>query len=72
MEGATHLFTSFLRLEIVSFIMFKKWVDNMNSKRCMINGNCKTCIDESKCDGQVSKYKNNKVVYKDMKFDSKK
>ena len=38
----------------------------------MVNGNCKTCIDESKCDGQVSKYKNTKVVYKDMKFDSKK
>ena len=33
---------------------------------------CKTCIDESKCDGQMSKYKNKKVVYKDMKFDSKK
>ena len=38
----------------------------------MINGNCKTCIDESKCDGQMSKYKNKKVVYKDMRFDSKK
>ena len=44
----------------------------MNSKRCMVNSNCKTCIDESKCDGQVNKYKNTKVVYKDMKFDSKK
>ena len=52
--------------------MYKKWVDNMNSKRCMVNGNCKTCIDESKCDGKISKYKNKKVVYKDMKFDSKK
>ena len=44
----------------------------MNSRRCMINGNCKTCFDESKCDGQMSKYKNKKVVYKDIKFDSKK
>jgi hypothetical protein len=38
----------------------------------MINGNCKTCVNESRCDGQMSKYKNKKVVYKDMKFDSKK
>ena len=38
----------------------------------MINGNCKTCIDESRCDGQMSKYKNKKVEYKGMKFDSKK
>ena len=43
----------------------------MNFKKCMINGNCKTCTDEMKCDG-MSKYKNKKVVYKDMKFDSKK
>ena len=38
----------------------------------MINGNCKTCVNESRCDGQMNKYKNKKVVYKDMKFDSKK
>lgn len=44
----------------------------MNSKICMINGNCKTCVNESRCDGQMNKYKNKKVVYKDMKFDSKK
>lgn len=54
------------------FIMFKKWVDSMNSKRCMRNAVCNTCFDKSKCDGQMSKYKNKKVVYKDMKFDSKK
>lgn len=41
-------------------------------KICMVNGNCKTCVNESRCDGQMNKYKNKKVVYKDMKFDSKK
>ena len=54
------------------FIMSKKWVDSMNSRICQRNYMCKTCIDESKCDGLMSKYKNKKVVYKDMKFDSKK
>ena len=44
----------------------------MNSKRCMRNAVCNTCFDKSKCDGKISKYKNKKVVYKDMKFDSKK
>lgn len=38
----------------------------------MRNAVCNTCFDKSKCDGQMSKYKNKKVVYKDMKFDSKK
>ena len=28
------------------------WDDSMNSRRCMINGNCKTCFDESKCDDE--------------------
>ena len=44
----------------------------MNSKRCMRNAVCNTCFDKNKCDGKMSKYKNKKVVYKDMKFDSKK
>ena len=56
----------------MSFYYGKKWVDSMNSKRCMINAVCNTCFDKSKCDGKISKYKNKKVVYKDMKFDSKK
>lgn len=44
----------------------------MNWKRCMRNAVCNTCFDKNKCDGKMSKYKNKKVVYKDMKFDSKK
>lgn len=56
----------------MSFYYGKKWVDSMNSKRCMRNAVCNTCFDKSKCDGKISKYKNKKVVYKDMKFDSKK
>ena len=48
----------------MSFYYGKKWVDIMNSIRCMVNNNCKTCIDESKCDGLMGKYKNKKVVYK--------
>lgn len=43
----------------------------MNFKRCMTNINCKTCIDEMKCDG-MSKYRNKKVEYKGIRFDSKK
>lgn len=56
----------------MSFYYGKKWVDSMNLKRCMRNAVCNTCFDKSKCDGKISKYKNKKVVYKDMKFDSKK
>ena len=52
--------------------MFKKWVDSMNSRICQRSYMCKTCIYESKCDGLMGKYGNKKVVYKDMKFDSKK
>lgn len=54
------------------FIMVKSGLISMNSKRCMRNAVCNTCFDKSKCDGKMSKYKNKKVVYKDMKFDSKK
>ena len=54
------------------FIMVKSGLISMNWKRCMRNAVCNTCFDKSKCDGQMSKYKNKKVVYKDMKFDSKK
>ena len=57
---------------LVSFYYGKKWVDSMNLKRCMRNAVCNTCFDKNKCDEQMSKYKNKKVVYKDMKFDSKK
>lgn len=56
----------------MSFYYGKKWVDSMNWKRCMRNAVCNTCFDKNKCDGKISKYKNKKVVYKDMKFDSKK
>lgn len=56
----------------MSFYYGKKWVDSMNSKICQRSYMCKTCIIESKCDGLMGKYKNKKVVYKDMKFDSKK
>ena len=52
--------------------MFKKRVDSMNSRICQRSYMCKTCTIESKCDGLMGKYKNKKVVYKDMKFDSKK
>lgn len=52
--------------------MVKSGLISMNWKRCMRNAVCNTCFDKSKCDGQMSKYKNKKVVYKDMKFDSKK
>lgn len=44
----------------------------MNTMRCMINANCKTCKDSNKCDGNINKYKNKKVEYKGMRFDSKK
>lgn len=44
----------------------------MNYIRCMINANCKTCKDVNRCDGKMNKYKNTKVEYKGMKFDSKK
>lgn len=39
---------------------------------CMQNVNCKTCKDSYMCNGKVSKYKNKKVEYKGMIFDSKK
>lgn len=52
--------------------MVKSGLISMNWEKCQRNYMCKTCIDESKCDGKISKYKNKKVVYKDMKFDSKK
>ncbi len=60
------------KAQMCLFIMVKSGLISMNSIRCMVNNNCKTCIDESKCDGLMGKYKNKKVVYKDMKFDSKK
>lgn len=43
----------------------------MNYDKCMRNVNCKTCYDYSKCNS-ASKYKNKKVEYKNMIFDSKK
>lgn len=44
----------------------------MNWKRCSLNANCKTCYDYNKCNATISKYKNKKVEYKGMLFDSKK
>lgn len=43
----------------------------MNMERCMQNTNCKTCYDFNKCN-KKNKYKNKKVEYKGMTFDSKK
>ncbi len=46
----------------------------MDYKRCSRNHICSstTCYSFSKCDEDESKYKNKKVEYKGMKFDSKK
>ena len=46
----------------------------MNYKMCYRNHICSstTCKDYNKCDGDISKYKNRKVEYKGLKFDSKK
>ena len=46
----------------------------MDYRRCSINHICSetTCYNYNKCDGNMSKYRNRKVDYKGMKFDSKK
>ena len=46
----------------------------MNYRMCYKNHICSsaTCNDYNICDGDISKYKNKKVEYKGLKFDSKK
>lgn len=46
----------------------------MDYRRCSINHICSetTCYNYNKCDGNMSKYRNRKVNYKGMNFDSKK